>query len=117
MSLNNIRVSRVEVEPAVTEITVGSVWCLSALDMRAFGPERELIPQAPLSITVRQDHRAKIRLKRTRKDICLRPVDAGEYPVRLTSLLPAPDGSMRGAQVFLRVRDRAELVTGDSSDE
>jgi hypothetical protein len=105
LSLKNVRVTSVAVEPVVSEIRVGDQWCLSSLRMQAFGPQRESIPAAPLSITVRQDHREHIGLQRSRKDICLRPVKPGEYSVRLTSLLPAPDGSMRGAQVFLRVAE------------
>ena len=105
LSLDNVRVAKVDVEPSVSEIQVGEQLCLSSLRMRAFGPDQALVPEAPLSVTVRQDHRANIGLKRSRKDICMRPVEAGEYPVRLTSLLPAPDGSMRGAQVFVRVSD------------
>ena len=37
-------------------------------------------------------------------DICVKAVSAGEFPLRFASMLPATDGSMRGAQVFLRVR-------------
>jgi hypothetical protein len=106
MSLKNVRVTSVEVEPVVSEIRVGDEWCLSSLRMHAFGPQREPIPTAPLSVSVRQDHREHIGLQHSPKDICLRPVKAGEYSVRLTSLLPAPDGSMRGAQVFLRVAEQ-----------
>jgi hypothetical protein len=105
LSLDDVRVSHVEVAPIVTQIEVGRRWCLSTLDMRAYGPDRELIPQAPLSISVRQDHRQHLKLRRSRQDICLRPMDPGEYPIRMTSLLPAPDDSMRGAQIFLRVSD------------
>jgi hypothetical protein len=35
----------------------------------------------------------------------MKPVEAGEYTVRLTSMLPAQDGTMRGAQIFIRVSD------------
>lgn len=104
MSMNNVKVSRVDVQPAVTEIDLGERLCLSSLSMRAFGPDQQLIAAAPLSIAVRQDHRERLGLRRSRRDVCLRPHDPGEYPVRLTSLMPAPDGTMRGAQLFLRVR-------------
>ena len=106
LSLKNVRVTSVEVEPVVSVISVGDEWCLSSLRMHAFGPQREPIPAAPLSISVRQDHREHIGLQHSRLDICLHPAKPGEYSVRLTSLLPAPDGSMRGAQVFLRVAER-----------
>lgn len=105
LSLDSVRVSRVDVEPTLSEIPVGARWCMSSLNIRAFDPDQKLIPEAPLTVTVRQDHRPHIGLKRSRKDICLHPTEAGEYSVRLTSLLPAPDGSMRGAQVFLHVTD------------
>jgi hypothetical protein len=108
LSLKNVRVMNVQVEPVVSELRVGDEWCLSALRMHAYGPDRAPIPGAPLSITVRQDHREHLGLRRSRKDICLRPVKAGEYSIRLTSLLPAADGSMRGAQVFLRVAENGE---------
>jgi hypothetical protein len=114
LSLQNVRIVRVDVEPSVSEIRIGEQLCLSSLDMRAFDPDHELVPDAPLSVTVRQDHRENIGLKRSRKDICLRPVQAGEYTVRLTRLLPAPDGSMRGAQVFVRVKEATSgLVSRD----
>jgi len=35
----------------------------------------------------------------------VKPNEPGEYPVRLTSMLPAQDGTMRGAQMFIRVSD------------
>jgi hypothetical protein len=105
LSLKNVHVAGVEVEPVVSEIRVGDQWCLSSLRMHAYGPEREPISAAPLSITVRQDHREHLGIRRSRQDICLRPVKPGEYSVRLTSLLPAPDGTMRGVQVFLRVAE------------
>ena len=76
--------------------------------MKAFGSDRALVPAAPLSVNVRQDHREHIGIERSPKDICLRPSAPGEYPVRLTSLLPASDGTMRGAQVFVRVAAAAK---------
>jgi hypothetical protein len=103
LSLDNVRIIEVEALPVVTELRVGEAWCLTQLQMTALGADRGAVPAAPLSITVRQDHREHIGLTRTRKNICLKPTQAGEYPLRLTSLLPAPDGSTRGAQIFLRV--------------
>jgi hypothetical protein len=44
-------------------------------------------------------------IQRGRKDICVRPAMAGEYPIRFTSVLPAKDGTMRGAQIFVRAAD------------
>lgn len=104
-TLRNVKVAKVEVEPVVIEIRVGEQLCLSSLHIRAFTPDQQPIAGAPLSIAVRQDHKERLHLLRSKKDICVRPSDAGEYPVRLTSLLPAQDGTMRGAQVFLRATD------------
>lgn len=104
-SLANIRIEQVDVHPAITELEVGKRLCLSALDIRALGPGRELVGEAPLSISVRQDHKQRLGLKRSKRDICVKPSEPGEYPVRLTSMLPAKDGTMRGAQIFIRVSD------------
>jgi hypothetical protein len=75
------------------------------MNIRALGPERELVGGAPLSISVRQDHKQRLGLNRSKRDICVKPNEPGEYPVRLTSMLPARDGTMRGAQIFIRVSD------------
>lgn len=112
MTLDNVKVTRIDVEPVIVEIGVGEEMCLSGLTMHAFGPDQQPIGGAPLSIAIRQDHKERLGLKRSKRDICVRPADVGEYPVRLTSLLPAPDGTMRGAQVFLRAKD---LATGASA--
>lgn len=104
-TMRNVKVAKVEVEPVVIELGVGEQLCLSSLHIRAFSQDQEPIPSAPMSIAVRQDHKERLRLQRSKKDICVRPSEAGEYPVRLTSLLPAQDGTMRGAQVFLRASD------------
>jgi hypothetical protein len=102
-NLNSVKVENVTTEPVAIQMTAGQQLCLSSLHIRAFGPDRKPIAGAPLSVAIRQDHKESLRLQRSRKDICVKPDGAGEYPVRLTSLLPAPDGTMRGAQVFLRV--------------
>ena len=104
-SLANIKIERVDVTPSVTELDVGERLCLSAMNIRALGPERELVGAAPLSISVRQDHKQRLGLRRSKRDICVKPNEPGEYPVRLTSMLPAQDGTMRGAQMFIRVSD------------
>ena len=114
LSLENIRVVHVDVEPAVLEIGIGEELCLTSLQIRAYDSDRQAIAGAPLSVSIRQDHRRHLRPRRSRRNICLRPDVAGEYSVRMTSLLPAPDGTMRGAQVFVRVADRAAPgVSGD----
>ena len=104
-SLANIKIEQVDVTPSITELDVGERLCLSAMNIRALGPERELVGGAPLSISVRQDHKQRLGLRRSKRDICVKPNEPGEYPVRLTSMLPAKDGTMRGAQIFIRVSD------------
>jgi hypothetical protein len=107
-SLQNVRVSRVEANPVVVEFKVGDEFCLSTLDVRAFAANQQPVNGAPLSIAVRQDQKDRLGLRRSRQDICVRPRDAGEYPIRFNSLLPAPDGTMRGAQIFVRARQPLE---------
>jgi hypothetical protein len=104
-SLANVKIEQVDVSPSITDLNVGDKLCLSAMNIRALGPERELVGAAPLSISVRQDHKQRLGLRRSKRDICVKPNEPGEYPVRLTSMLPAQDGTMRGAQVFIRVSD------------
>lgn len=104
-SLANVKVERVDVSPEITQMNVGERLCVSKMNIRALGPEHELLKQAPLSISVRQDHKQRLGLNRSKRDICVKPNEPGEYPVRLTSLLPARDGTMRGAQIFIRVSD------------
>jgi hypothetical protein len=107
MTLHNVKVLRVDVDPVALQIVVGQQVCLSTLNIRAYDAEQKLVRAAPLSVAIRQDHKERLQLQRSKGDICVRPAAAGEYPVRFTSLLPAPDGSMRGAQMFLRVAEQA----------
>lgn len=102
-SMKNVKVSRIDVSPAVTEITAGVRLCVSSLNIKAYGDEGAALESAPLSISVRQDQKQKLTLTRERNDICVTPSAAGEYPMRFASLLPARDGTTRGAQIFLRV--------------
>ena len=104
-NLANVKVEQVEVTPVISELVIGEKLCLTAMNIRTLGPNRQPIEAAPLSIAVRQDHKQRLGLNRTQRDICVLPNAAGEYPMRLTSLLPARDGTMRGAQVFIRVSD------------
>lgn len=113
LSLENVRVMRVDVEPVVVELPAGERLCLSSLQIRAVGVDQQPITGAPLSVSIRQDQRQRLNVRRTKRDICLHPAAAGEYPVRLTSLLPAPDGTMRGAQLFVRVAQRREPRPSD----
>lgn len=104
-SLANVKIEQVDVTPSITELEIGERLCVSAMNIRALGPHRELVDGAPLSISVRQDHKQRLGLRRSKRDICVKPNEPGEYPVRLTSMLPAQDGTMRGAQIFIRVSD------------
>jgi hypothetical protein len=112
-SLQNVKVSRVDAQPVVIELTVGERdFCLSALDLRASDANQEPVHGAPLSISVRQDQKERLGLRRSRHDICVNPREAGEYPIRFNSMLPAPDGTMRGAQIFVRAHELVENEPG-----
>ena len=103
LSMKNVKVSRIEVAPAVTQLTAGVRLCVSSLNIIAYDNEGAALERAPLSISVRQDQKQKLALTREKNDICVSPSEAGEYPMRFASLLPARDGTTRGAQIFLRV--------------
>jgi hypothetical protein len=96
------QVARVDVQPAIVKVAVGKQVCLSSLQISAIDPQGRPVAGAPLSIVVREDHKQSLQLSRPKGDVCMRPAHPGEYPVRLTSKLPARDGSVRGAQIFLR---------------
>jgi hypothetical protein len=104
-SLQNVKVARVEATPIVVELGVGDQFCVSSLELRAYAPDQRPVNGAPLSIAVRQDHKEDLGLRRSRQDICVKPREPGEFPVRFTSLLPAPDNTMRGAQIFVRAKE------------
>lgn len=98
----NSKVVRVDVEPAIVALAVGKQICLSTLRVRAFGPDGGALAGAPLTIEIRFDHKVQLQLTHPKGDICMRPARPGEYPVRFTSKLLAPDSTQRGAQVFLQ---------------
>lgn len=104
-SLANVRVERVEVEPVIHPLAVGEPLCVSQMSIRALGPGKGPVGEAPLSISIRQDHKQRLGLNRSKRDICVQPTEAGEYPMRLTSMLPALDGTARGVQVYIRVKE------------
>lgn len=104
-SLRNVTIARIDAEPVITRLAVGQRFCLSSLRITASGPDRSMVKHAPLSISIRQDHKDALDLERRKDNICVRPTIAGEFPIRFTSLLPAADGSTRGAQIFVRVHD------------
>lgn len=118
-SLANVKVEQVDVAPVVSELAVGQRLCLAKMNIRTTGPDKQVVGGAPLSISVRQDHRPRLGLSRSKRDICLQPSEAGEYPVRLTSMLPARDGTTRGAQVYLRVKmnDQTNIPTPPPSSD
>ncbi|MBL8267191.1 hypothetical protein [Steroidobacter sp.] len=104
-SLANVKIEQVDVAPVVNQLVIGERLCLTKMSIRTLGPGKEPVGGAPLTIHVRQDHKQRLGLSRSKKDICLQPNAAGEYPLRLTSMLPARDGTTRGAQVYIRVSD------------
>jgi hypothetical protein len=118
LALKKVAISRVETDPAVISLEVGDRFCLTSLKIVASQQDRSIVKRAPLSVSVRQDQRDALGLERRKNDICVHPDAAGEYPIRFTSLLPAHDGSARGAQIFVRVRapvTRTETARGDAS--
>jgi hypothetical protein len=115
-SLDKVTVSRVDVEPAVIALKPGERFCLTSLQVVAHSEDRTEVANAPLSVSVRQDQRERLEMKRAKSDICFRPMSPGEYPVRFNSLLPARDGTTRGAQIFLRVEGQEAGVEGQEAD-
>jgi hypothetical protein len=103
LTVQNVRIARIELRPTI-ELTRGARFCLSALKIHALDPSGKRVPGAPLSVAVRQDQKNALRLVRSDRDICMRPSRVGEYRLRFTSLMPAPDGTIRGAQLFIRVK-------------
>jgi hypothetical protein len=97
------KVVRVDVEPAILPIAVGKQVCVSAFQLRAFAPDGRALAGAPLSIVIREDQKLPLQLTHPKGDLCMRASAAGEYPIRFTSKLPAPDATLRGAQIYLRV--------------
>ena len=98
------KIVRVEVEPTIVTLAVGKQICLSTLKVRAFGPAGGALAGAPLTSEIRFDHKVQLQLTHPKGDICVRPSRAGEYPMRFTSKLPAPDATQRGVQVFFRAQ-------------
>ena len=98
------KVVRVDVQPEIVEVAAGTQVCVSALQVQAFDANGRALAGAPLTIAVREDHKQQLQLTRPKGDICMRPARQGEYPIRFTSKLPAPDDTVRGAQVFLRAQ-------------
>jgi hypothetical protein len=106
-SLNKTTVARIEVDPPIIPLTLGERFCLTSLQVHANDEDRVAVDNAPMSVSVRQDQRERLAMERSKTNICVRPNSPGEYPVRFNSLLPARDGTTRGAQIFLRVHTDA----------
>lgn len=113
-TLQHVDVARVDAQPEVVELAVGQRFCVTSLNLAAFTAAGEVVKSAPMTISVRQDHKEPMGLNRSKTDICVKGVSAGEYPLRFSSLLPAKDGTSRGAQVFVRVRD---ATAGNGADK
>lgn len=96
------KVVRVDVEPSIVPLTLGKQLCLSSLSVRTFGPDGRALAGVSLTVTIREDQKLQLQLTRPKGDLCMRPASSGEYPVRFTSKLPAPDDTKRGAQIFIR---------------
>jgi len=111
LSMQNVKVARVDVAPTVSSIPTGQRLCVSSLTIKAFDPAGGTLKSAPLSISVRQDQKQKLALERNKNDICITPSASGEYPIRFSSLLPANDGTTRGAQIFVRVSNASTPPT------
>jgi hypothetical protein len=97
------KVVRVDVQPGVLSVPLGKQVCISTLDVRAFTADGQALAGAPLTMTIREDQKVALQLTRPKGDFCVRPASPGEYPIRFTSKVPAPDATLRGAQIFLRV--------------
>jgi hypothetical protein len=95
------RIANVDVQPTIIELAVGKELCVSSLQVRTFGADRKPVAGVRLQIAVRKDQMQPLQLKRA-KGICMQPARSGEYPIRFTSEVPAADGTLRGAQIFLR---------------
>jgi hypothetical protein len=97
------RIASVAVQPTIVELAVGKELCVSSLQVRTFGAESKPVAGVRLQIAVRKDQVPALQLTRS-KGICVRPARSGEYPIRFTSEVPAADDTLRGAQIFVRVR-------------
>ena len=114
-SLDKVTVAQVDVQPSVTELGVGDRFCFTSLDVRAVDEDGAAVKDATLSVSVRQDQRERLGMKRLKNDICVSPTTPGEYPLRFNSLIPARDGTTRGAQIFMRVRGENPNIPGGSA--
>ena len=108
-SMRHVEIAKVEALPSVIELAIGERFCISALNVAGLTATGTPVKNSPMTISVRQDHKEALGLDRRKNDICVKGMSAGEFPIRFASMLPAKDGTTRGAQVFLRIRDAATL--------
>lgn len=108
-SMQRVEVAKVEALPSVVQLAIGERFCLSALNVAGLTASGTPVKKSPMTISVRQDHKEALGLDRRKNDICVKGTSAGEFPIRFASMLPAKDGTTRGAQVFLRIMDAASL--------
>jgi hypothetical protein len=97
------KVDRVEIAPEIVRGSVGALVCISQLDIAAYTHAGERASAVPLSIDMQQQQLRKLTFSPKPNDLCFRPREPGEYAIRFSSKLPAADGTLRGAQVFVRV--------------
>lgn len=98
-----VKVDRLVVSPAIVSGSVGKTVCISQLDIAAYTESGQRAQGVPVSVDMQQDHLRKLTFTPRARDLCFRPQQAGEYIIRLSSKVPAADGTLRGAQVFVRV--------------
>ena len=99
------KVERIAIEPAVLRTGRGKIVCLSRFDIAAYGPAGERTASVPLELHMQEQHLRTLTFESKPKDLCFRVTQTGELAIRLTSKIPARDGTYRGAQAFVRVGD------------
>lgn len=97
-----MKIERMSIEPAVVRTRVGSLVCLSQFDIVALGKAGERASSVPLELAMQEQQMRKLTFESKPKDLCFRPTQPGELALRLTSKVPASDGTYRGAQAFVR---------------
>lgn len=100
----DMRVERVSAVPEVVVLGIGQNFCLSSLDLGALDSAGQRLQGVAVSVDVRADDLPGLRVLPNKQDVCFRPAKPGEYAIRFTSLVPARDGTFRGAQMFIRVQ-------------
>lgn len=99
----HVKVDRIVIAPAVITGTIGKPVCISQLDIAAYTDSGQRAHAVPLMVDMQQEHLRKLTFSTRNNDLCLRPTQTGEFTIRFSSQVPAADGTLRGAQVFVRV--------------